>query len=88
MVPYSVSGSMGWDNGVFFRSRGFYHCVTRELGQDQGNSGETSEWFGDPGGRYKHADLLSDRGYLIYVARTYSHTMNPYLKGLILTVNR
>jgi hypothetical protein len=39
------------------------------------------------GGRFKHADLLSDRGYLIYVARTYS-TMRPYLKGLNLTVDR
>jgi hypothetical protein len=38
------------------------------------------------GGRYKHADLLSSRGYLIYVAKTYS-TMCPYLKGLNLTVD-
>jgi hypothetical protein len=39
------------------------------------------------GGRFKHSDLLSDRGYLIYVARTYT-TMRPYLKGLNLTVVR
>ncbi len=39
------------------------------------------------GGRFKHSDLLSDRGYLIYVARTYT-TMRPYLKGLNLTVDR
>jgi hypothetical protein len=39
------------------------------------------------GGRFKHSDLLSDRGFLIYVARTYK-SMRPYLKGLNLTIDR
>jgi hypothetical protein len=34
---------------------------------------------------FTHKQLLSDRGFLIYVARTYS-TMVPYLKGLHLTI--
>jgi hypothetical protein len=39
------------------------------------------------GGRFNHADLLSDRGFLIYVVRTYP-TMRPYLKGINLTIER
>ena len=38
------------------------------------------------GERFKHLDLLSDRGFLIYVARTYK-TMRPYLKGFNLTID-
>jgi hypothetical protein len=34
---------------------------------------------------FSHKQLLSDRGFLIYVARTYP-TMVPYLKGLHLTI--
>jgi hypothetical protein len=34
---------------------------------------------------FTHKQLLSDRGFLIYVARTYP-TMVPYLKGLHLTI--
>jgi hypothetical protein len=34
---------------------------------------------------FNHKSLLSDRGFLIYVARTYP-TMVPYLKGLHLTI--
>jgi hypothetical protein len=35
--------------------------------------------------QFSHKQLLSDRGFLIYVARTYP-TMAPYLKGLHLTI--
>jgi hypothetical protein len=35
--------------------------------------------------QFSHKQLLSDCGFLIYVARAY-HMMVPYLKGLHLTI--
>jgi hypothetical protein len=45
-------------------------------------------WDGleNQGGRFLHADVLGDRGFLVYVARTYP-AMRPYLKGLHLTID-
>jgi hypothetical protein len=81
--PGAWAGTM-----AFTSDAGVFGTVSQER-WDKAKGIISSLWDGmvNRGGRYEHSKLLSDRGFLLYVGRTYP-TMRPYLKGLNLTIDR
>jgi hypothetical protein len=73
---------------AFTSDEGVFGTVSQEKwDKTKGIIFDLANGLENQGGRYKHATLLSDRGFMIYVARTYK-AMRPYLKGLNLTIDR